>query len=75
MGDFLSDWKDQLPESWRKQATIDTLKGNFTQPSKDTILFTESKDDTGKNISSVATAKASGPQARKWHERFKNTRR
>ncbi|KAL8814475.1 MAG: hypothetical protein Q9223_006304 [Gallowayella weberi] len=75
LSDFLRDWKDQLPESWRQQATIDILKGNFTQPSKDTILFAEGNDDTGKGISSAATAKASGPQARKWHEKFKNTRR
>ncbi|KAL8912543.1 MAG: hypothetical protein Q9171_002484 [Xanthocarpia ochracea] len=75
VGDFISDWKDQLPESWRQYATIKALKENFTQPSDDTVMFIESGLDAGKGASSVAAGKVTGPQARKWHERLKNTRR
>ncbi|KAL8857454.1 MAG: hypothetical protein Q9178_005948 [Gyalolechia marmorata] len=74
-GDFISDWKDQLPESWRQHATIKALKKNFTQPSDDTVIFIESELDAGKGVSSVGAGKVTGPQARKWHERLKNTRR
>lgn len=28
INDFLSDWRDHLPESWRGHATLDTLKVN-----------------------------------------------
>ncbi|KAL8769464.1 MAG: hypothetical protein Q9209_004525 [Squamulea sp. 1 TL-2023] len=72
---FLCDWKDQLPESWRQHATLDILKDNFTQPSKNTITFAKSGLNAGKGASSAPAANAIGPQARKWHERFKKTRR
>ncbi|KAL8878684.1 MAG: hypothetical protein Q9198_003563 [Flavoplaca austrocitrina] len=72
---FLHDWKDQLPESWGRHATLETLKGNFTQPSDDTIVFARNGLNAGKDPSSATTAKFTGPQARRWHEKFKGSRR
>ncbi|KAL8780798.1 MAG: hypothetical protein Q9213_006299 [Squamulea squamosa] len=71
---FLRDWKDQLPEPWRQHATLDILQENFTLPTENTIIFAKSRLN-GKGASSVAAVNATGPQARKWHEKFKNTRR
>ncbi|KAL8758393.1 MAG: hypothetical protein Q9199_001527 [Rusavskia elegans] len=72
---FLHYWMDGLPESWRRHATLETLKGNFTQPSGDTIMFAESGLSAGKDPSSTTAAKSTGPQARRWHEKFKASRR
>ncbi|KAL8692596.1 MAG: hypothetical protein Q9218_002412 [Villophora microphyllina] len=73
--DFFRDWRDQLPEAWRKDATLEALQGMYSQPTKGTIVFDEAAITASPSASSISQPKASGPQARKWHERFKNNRR
>ncbi|KAI4239237.1 MAG: hypothetical protein LQ349_000547 [Xanthoria aureola] len=72
---FFHDWKDGLPESWRRYATLETIKGKFMQPSEDTIMLNGSGLSAGKGSYSTTTAKSNGPQARRWHEKFKSSRR
>ncbi|KAL8707583.1 MAG: hypothetical protein Q9220_007424 [cf. Caloplaca sp. 1 TL-2023] len=73
--DFIREWKDHLPEVWRRRATLALLEGHYVQPSKETVMYDGSDLLAEKNTAAVAQAKAIGPNARKWHERFKNTRR
>ncbi|KAI4118303.1 MAG: hypothetical protein LQ345_001608 [Seirophora villosa] len=75
INDFLSDWRDHLPESWRGHATLDTLKGSYIQPSKNAIAFGESEPTIADSAPSTAPTKATGSQARKWHEKFKHSRK
>ncbi|KAL8738364.1 MAG: hypothetical protein Q9181_000835 [Wetmoreana brouardii] len=73
--DFLRNWRDQLPEPWRENATLDALKGKYTQPSKDTIQFEQSEEIPDQTGSLLAQLKMTGPQSRKWHEKFRSARR
>ncbi|KAL8947598.1 MAG: hypothetical protein Q9222_006138 [Ikaeria aurantiellina] len=57
------------------KAVIARLQGHYVQPSDQTIVFGESGLLGGKSTTAIAHAKAVGPNARKWHEKFKNTRR
>ncbi|KAL8716596.1 MAG: hypothetical protein Q9225_006086 [Loekoesia sp. 1 TL-2023] len=75
VGEFLSEWRDQLPEPWRTHAILDALRGSYIQTSNDIIILDESGLTAGKDTSSAAHRKVTGPQARKWHEKFKSTRR
>ncbi|KAL8655614.1 MAG: hypothetical protein Q9210_000779 [Variospora velana] len=90
INDFLTDWRDHLPESWRRHATLDLLKvrclpifrisdakkqGSYILSPKDTIAFNGSEKAVADSTPSTADAKATGPQARKWHDKFKRARR
>ncbi|KAL8871594.1 MAG: hypothetical protein Q9174_002606 [Haloplaca sp. 1 TL-2023] len=69
---FIRDWMDQLPESWRKLATLHILEGKYIQPTTDTIRF----DESGAPVDhGLAEGKATAVQSRKWHEKFKSARR
>lgn len=41
--DFLAQWQDLLPEDWRKHASMDLLKANFSV----TFLLSTSNEDAG----------------------------
>ncbi|KAL8664920.1 MAG: hypothetical protein Q9202_002629 [Teloschistes flavicans] len=75
--DFFRDWKDQLPEAWKKQATLEALQGMYLQPGPDIIRFKEDGPSTQQVPVNPTQPKATSSQARarNWHERFKNTRR
>ncbi|KAL8775802.1 MAG: hypothetical protein Q9194_003619 [Teloschistes cf. exilis] len=75
--DFLREWKDQLPEEWRKEATLKALQGIYLRPGPETIRFNEDGSST-QHIHVTSTqpkATASQTRVRNWHERFKNARR
>lgn len=83
--EFLDLWRDALPESWRADAVLDAiqvghwrdevlftgaywcLQGDYTFPSDHTIA------PKGVATASASTGASKGP--RKWHEKFKATRR
>ncbi|KAL8985475.1 MAG: hypothetical protein Q9177_004427, partial [Variospora cf. flavescens] len=90
INDFLSDWRDHLPESWRRYATLDMLKvrclptyrisdakkqGSYILSPKDMIAFDDSERVIADSTPSTAHVKATGPQARRWHDKFKHSRR
>ncbi|KAI9774282.1 MAG: hypothetical protein M1840_004176 [Geoglossum simile] len=70
IGDFLEEWKDNLPEPWRENATLDSIEGFYIRPSPNTIRF----NGDGVSTSSVSTnASAASSGARKWHEKFRSS--
>ncbi|KAL2044402.1 hypothetical protein N7G274_003107 [Stereocaulon virgatum] len=72
LSEFLENWQNQVQEDWRAHASLDALKGNYSQPGNGRIIFDESE---GSAIISSIPAGSGGNNARKWHERFKNARR
>ncbi|KAI9870524.1 MAG: hypothetical protein M1830_004131 [Pleopsidium flavum] len=75
VSEFQEAWKNELPEQWRISATLDALKGLFTQPTSTTIRFAVDGSQSTISTASLASARSgSGKAVRKWHEKFKNTR-
>ncbi|KZF19356.1 sister chromatid cohesion protein-like protein Dcc1 [Xylona heveae TC161] len=75
---FMEAWKDELPESWRAHASLDLLKGAYSQPTPSTIVITDDYDAIEAPAPSESTNNLSGKaslRSRKWHEKFKNARR
>ncbi|KAI4108802.1 MAG: hypothetical protein L6R37_000800 [Teloschistes peruensis] len=75
--DFFREWKDQLPEDWRKEATLEAVQGIYLRPGPETIRFNEDGSSTQHIHVTSTQPKATAPQTRvrNWHERFKNARR
>ena len=70
--DFLSDWKEHLPEPWANETSLDAIQGSFMQPSSSTIQY---RQET-KTFDTAPTNLPSGKSTnRKWHEKFKQTRK
>ncbi|KAF2492068.1 sister chromatid cohesion protein-like protein Dcc1 [Lophium mytilinum] len=67
---FIESWKDNLPELWRDDAKLDTIKGLYILPTSTTISI-KGGDDEGSGEGS----KGAGSASRKWHERFARARR
>lgn len=70
---FLSMWKDSLPESWRDDAKVELIEGSFELPTPSSIRF---KDPSRINekLSNAGLAGKSSTSGRNWHEKFKNRR-
>ncbi|KAF2473781.1 sister chromatid cohesion protein-like protein Dcc1 [Lindgomyces ingoldianus] len=69
--EFLDDWRDLLPGTWREIAKLDTISGAYTLPSSTTIRFNE-RLAAAINAEDVTSNAASS--SRKWHERFGRAR-
>lgn len=70
--EFLGDWKNQLPEEWRKHVDLSVLKCKYYHSSKGRItLGTNSGEPSG----ATAVMNTNGKRPGKWHEKFKSTRR
>ncbi|OKL64022.1 hypothetical protein UA08_00247 [Talaromyces atroroseus] len=76
--EFLNAWKDLLPETWRDEASLNSLpEYSYKYPDPVSICFIHEaerervKRETKNASGNVANAKNS----RNWHERFKNQRK
>ncbi|KAK7732101.1 hypothetical protein SLS57_001081 [Botryosphaeria dothidea] len=65
--EFLDLWRDALPEAWRADAVLEAIQGDYTFPSDHTIA--------PKGVESKPEGTAASKAPRKWHEKFKATRR
>ena len=70
--EFMQAWKDSLPEPWVENASLNVIQGSFVHPSSSTIRYSR---DGGVADPASATASSTKPATRKWHERFKQTRK
>jgi sister chromatid cohesion protein DCC1 len=68
--DFLTSWKDSLPETWRSEASLDLIKP-FTNQSDPTTISLKSKAVVKTDTTGITAPSAA---ARKWHERLKKGR-
>ncbi|OJD34828.1 sister chromatid cohesion protein dcc1 [Diplodia corticola] len=68
--EFLDLWRDALPEAWREDAQLEAIKGGYTLPSDHTIAPLGAS-----TLSSTTASSDSSKGPRKWHERFKATRK
>ncbi|KAL4801137.1 sister chromatid cohesion protein Dcc1 [Aspergillus venezuelensis] len=76
--DFISAWKDQLPEAWREDVAISILPENCVmRPEPKTICFANEGDrqKAKKNLPTDASAATAAKKTRNWHELFKNQKR
>lgn len=86
--DFLTDWKDLLPEGWRKHVRLGALKVRYFYYSGQAVLiksclqceyYQPSKGRLAFGVNtkngSAAISNPNGKRPAKWHEKFKNTRR
>ncbi|OCK78954.1 hypothetical protein K432DRAFT_300870 [Lepidopterella palustris CBS 459.81] len=69
---FLDAWKDCLPEAWRDDAELETIKDAYVLPTPTTIAF--KADPETVKVANDAAARA-GSSSRKWHEKFARARR
>ncbi|KAF9883428.1 hypothetical protein FE257_003469 [Aspergillus nanangensis] len=76
--DYLSAWKDHLPEAWREEVAFTKLQdGSYKYPDPTTICFVNEADrqKLKKNVSTDASAATAAKKTRNWHELFKNQKR
>jgi sister chromatid cohesion protein DCC1 len=73
ISDFTELWEDRLPEAWRKDAQLNAIEGAYELPTETTVRAKNLGGGTA--IAGNATAIASKPSARKWHEKFGKTRK
>ena len=64
---FLDDWKNALPEAWREEAELDTIKGSYHLPSSTTIAFGSPPAASAPTTTSTRKGK--------WHEKFAKARK
>jgi sister chromatid cohesion protein DCC1 len=72
ISDFTDTWEDSLPEAWRKDAQLGAIDGLYECPSTTTIRI-KSKLPVPSVVDDTTTATKSS--ARKWHEKFANSRK
>ncbi|EBA27505.1 hypothetical protein KXV22_000776 [Aspergillus fumigatus] len=78
LSEFLNDWKDHLPDSWRDEVALSKLTENsYRHPDQTTIYFVNNIDrhKIKKNISTDANTAAVAKKSRNWHELFRNQKR
>lgn len=76
--EFLSAWKDCLPESWRDEAVLSKLpEGSYQSPDPATIHFVEAslRQPSSKATTAAATTAAKAKTTRNWHELLKTRTR
>lgn len=71
IADFLENWKDALPETWRADAELETIVGSYDFPSTSTI---RAKSAVSAPKVDAANSKATAAKG-KWHERFAKSRK
>ncbi|KAF2188360.1 hypothetical protein K469DRAFT_567272 [Zopfia rhizophila CBS 207.26] len=69
--EFLNAWKDCVPESWRTDAELSTIKDAYVLPSTMTIAVKGVSASSAKTEDSTPKV---GSSSRKWHERFGRAR-
>lgn len=70
IAEFIEEWKDSLPESWRDDADLQAIDGLYTNPTPDTMV---AKADSVSTTPGSTAPKATAGKG-KWHERFAKTR-
>ncbi|KAI9667617.1 MAG: hypothetical protein M1821_000433 [Bathelium mastoideum] len=70
--EFMQEWRDCLPESWAEKTSLDVIQGRFAQPSSSTIRYVRDVQPSDSAPGSLASSK---PTNRKWHEKFKQSRK
>ncbi|CEJ58283.1 hypothetical protein PMG11_06947 [Penicillium brasilianum] len=76
--DFLREWKDCLPESWREEVALSKLQpGSYQSPDPTTICFVEpsQRQQVSKTSAAAPAAAAKAKTTRNWHELLKNQKR
>ncbi|KAL4878900.1 sister chromatid cohesion protein Dcc1 [Aspergillus karnatakaensis] len=75
--EFLSAWKDLLPESWREDVSVSTLPKCYMHPDPKTICFATEADQqkAKKNLPTDTSAATAAKKTRNWHELFKNQKK
>ncbi|OJJ97096.1 hypothetical protein ASPACDRAFT_33124 [Aspergillus aculeatus ATCC 16872] len=76
--EFLSAWKDHLPEAWREEVALAKLTDAVYQlPDPTTICFVTEfeRQRSKKNLPTDASASTAAKKSRNWHELFKNQKR
>ncbi|KAL2862774.1 putative sister chromatid cohesion protein Dcc1 [Aspergillus lucknowensis] len=75
--EFLSSWKDQLPETWRDDVSLSILpEACYMHPDSKTVCFATEADrqKVKKNLPTDTSAATTAKKTRNWHELFKNQR-
>ncbi|KAL2829277.1 hypothetical protein BDW59DRAFT_38640 [Aspergillus cavernicola] len=75
--EFLNAWRDQLPETWREDASLALLPENcYMHPEPKTICFATEGDrqKVKKNLSTDTSAATAAKKTRNWHELFNQKR-
>ncbi|KAF2143558.1 uncharacterized protein K452DRAFT_224820 [Aplosporella prunicola CBS 121167] len=80
---FLDQWRDALPEAWRSDVALEAIKDDYVLPTehhiapKGSALTQYRRTASAGNDKGAAAAAAAekGPVKRKWHEKFKASRR
>lgn len=80
---FLSAWADQLPEKWRAEASLETLKkseidGYVLENGGQDIKFAASMSVHGSTTSEASPVRAESKSLgakRKWHEKFRSSKK
>jgi Sister chromatid cohesion protein Dcc1 len=67
---FLDKWRALVPESWRDSARVDDIEDMAVRPSASTIA-----SKSAVPAAAESNAPAASTKARKWHEKFKRSRR
>jgi sister chromatid cohesion protein DCC1 len=70
LSEFLKEWCDAVPETWRNDAKLEAIEGRYQLPTPSTITTAEI---TATNFS--VTAEKPAGKARKWHDMFKSGRK
>ncbi|KAK8231806.1 sister chromatid cohesion protein Dcc1 [Phyllosticta capitalensis] len=73
--EFLDLWRDALPETWREDAVLEHIQGDYILPSDTTIAPKTRAATTLRAATTVNAGSTSAKGPRKWHEKFKATRR
>ncbi|KAF2083929.1 hypothetical protein K490DRAFT_50404 [Saccharata proteae CBS 121410] len=72
---FLDEWKDALPEAWRDDVDLVTIKDEYILPTSTTIVHKSNAASLPSIPTGAAPAAAPAKGPRKWHDKFKATRR
>lgn len=70
VAEFVEEWKDSLPETWRNDADLKAIEGTYHMPTSSTIAA----KNTASSVTEPAAVKATTAKG-KWHERFAKTRK
>ncbi|RAL14950.1 putative sister chromatid cohesion protein Dcc1 [Aspergillus homomorphus CBS 101889] len=75
---FLTAWKDHLPEAWREEVALSKLTDSvYKLPDPTSICFVTEfeRQRAKKNLPTDASASTAAKKSRNWHELFKNQKR
>lgn len=73
---FLQAWKDNVPEAWRTKCEVSVVKGSYNlSDGGKSITFIDAQTTTEDSNGAAAEAKSALGAKRKWHEKFKSSKR